>query len=83
MKSIGKLVGIAAATCLMTVVAQAQAGDGKLDGKFGYYSVGETYTIKENHLLFTGEFSGAYFETAGQGIFHNVAVTCPGIYDLN
>ncbi len=83
MKSIRTLVGIAAAACLTTVVAQAQAGDGKLNGTFGYYTVGETYTIKEQHLLFTGEFSGTYFDTTGQGIFHNVAVTCPGIYDLN
>jgi len=77
------LVGIATAACMTSVAAQAQADDGTLNGTFGYYTVGETYTVEEQHLLFTGEFSGAYFDAAGQGIFHNVAVTCPGIYDLN
>jgi hypothetical protein len=60
------------------------AKSGEYKGLFGWLTIGKTYTIKEGHALFVGEFSGTFFNDSGEGTFlHKSAVACPGSYEFN
>ena len=64
------------------VLQRQLAKQGEYTGRFGWYSVGKTFEIEKDHVFFTGEFSGAFFNDAGKGFLHQTSVICPGINDV-
>lgn len=63
--------------------AEAQlAKQGTYAGKFGWYAIGKTLEIKNDHLLFVGEFNGTAFNDTGSGFLHGTSFVCPGMNDI-
>ena len=59
------------------------AKSGTYTGNFGWLTVGTNHTIYEGRVLFTGQFSGTFFNDADEGFMHKAAVLCPGAYDFD
>ena len=63
--------------------AEAQmAKQGTYSGNFGWYAVGKTFEIEKDHAFWVGEFSGTFFNEAGQGFLHGTSWVCPGVNDI-
>jgi len=63
--------------------AEAQmAKQGTYSGNFGWYAVGKTFEIEKDHAFWVGEFSGTFFNEAGQGFLHGTSWVCPGVNDV-
>jgi hypothetical protein len=63
--------------------AEAQmAKQGTYAGNFGWYAIGKTFELEKDHAFWVGEFSGTFFNEAGQGFLHGTSWVCPGVNDL-
>src|SRR5437867_2016424 len=63
--------------------AEAQlAKQGTYSGKFGWYAVGKGFEIEKGHEFWVGEFSGTFFNDAGEGFMHETSWVCPGVNDV-
>src|SRR2546428_11279862 len=68
----------------LAVPAQAQlAQQGTYSGAVQWSSSGKTYDLEKGHVFFTGEFTGTFVNSAGEGFLHNAAVVCPGVNDVS
>lgn len=65
------------------VTADELPKSGSFEGHFGWLAIGTSHTIYEGRVLFTGQFSGTFFNDAGEGFLHKAAVVCPGSYDFD
>jgi hypothetical protein len=69
-----------------TAATQAPAAElpkkGSYAGKFGFYANGKIHELDKGHIMFTGEFGGAFFNDANGGFLHGASVVCPGVNDV-
>jgi len=72
-----------AALTLVALCVPAAAEDYRVIGQFGYYGVGHATEIEKDHLYWTGEFSGTFFNDKGpNSLFDRAGVKCPAFNDL-
>ena len=72
------------ALALLVFTLPAAAEENKITGQFGWIAFGHNLELEKDHVLWTGEFSGTFFNDKGKDSpFHEAGVRCPGTYDLN
>lgn len=53
---------------------------GTCNGEFGWRGIGTTYDLAGESFIFTGEFSGTFFNTESSDPTHKMTVQCPGLW---
>ena len=85
MQSKGLWSLLVAVGIVLVLGAQADAQmakQGTYAGNFGWYAIGKTFELEKDHAFWVGEFSGTFFNEAGQGFLHGTSWVCPGVNDL-
>lgn len=55
---------------------------GTCNGEFGWLGKGKVFGLAEGDFIFTGEFSGAFFNTDVNDPTHKATVQCPGSWHV-
>ena len=55
---------------------------GTCNGEFGWLGKGTAYNLEEGNFIFTGEFSGTFFNTDTSDPTHKMTVQCPGLWHV-
>ena len=55
---------------------------GTCNGEFGWLGKGTAFGLAEGDFIFTGEFSGALFNTDTSDPTHKATVQCPGLWHV-
>lgn len=77
-----QVVVVAALAAALGLGFPAQAEDWKVVGQFGWFGVGKAYQIEKGHFVWSGEFSGTFFNDKGKGsLFDQAGVKCPAFLD--
>ena len=63
---------------LIGLIAAPATAEELGDHHFGWFGVGTTHQVGENHAFWVGEFSGTVFAANGSGPLHGASVACPG-----
>lgn len=79
MKTTTDFAAIAAAA---TMVLSTSAYAGSCNGEFGWASEGTLYALEEGAFIFTGEFSGTFFNTDTNDATHKLTTECPGLWHV-
>ncbi len=79
MKTITVMVSTLAAGSMM-LTASAYAGS--CNGEFGWAGEGTMYALEEGAFIFTGEFSGTFFNTDTNDPTHKMTTECPGLWHV-
>ena len=74
-----KLVLLAA---LSTLALSTAAVAGTCNGEFGWLGKGTAYNLEEGNFIFTGEFSGTFFNTDTSDPTHKMTFQCPGLWHV-
>lgn len=62
------------------LVLATHAYAGTCNGEFGWLGKGTTYPLAGESFIFTGEFSGAFFNAETADPTHKMTVQCPGLW---
>ena len=55
---------------------------GTCNGEFGWLGKGTAYNLDEGNFIFTGEFSGTFFNTDTSDATHKMTFQCPGLWHV-
>ena len=72
------LVGMVFGIFALSTTAYA----GTCNGEFGWLGKGTSYNLEEGAFIFTGEFSGTFFNTDTSDPTHKMTVQCPGLWHV-
>ena len=62
--------------------AEAQLSTrGDLAGRLYWRGQGKWIEVEKDHMVFSGEITGTFFNDAGEGFLHRATAVCPGIRD--
>ena len=67
---------------LVALAITTNANAGTCNGEFGWLGKGNVYGMGEGSFVFTGEFSGAFFNTDTSDPTHKAATQCPGLWHV-
>lgn len=65
---------------LVVLAASTRADAGTCNGEFGWMGKGTTYKLAKGSFVFTGEFSGTFFNSDTSDPTHRMATQCPGLW---
>ena len=71
-------IGVALGALMLTTSAVA----GTCNGEFGWLGKGTAYTLEEGAFIFTGEFSGTFFNNDTSDPTHKMTGQCPGLWHV-
>ncbi len=78
----GTLAVLALVLCLGASAEAQMAKQGTYTGRFGWSTMGKTFEIEKDHMVFVGEYSGMVFNDSGSGFMHGTSWVCPGMNDF-
>ena len=71
-------IGVALGAIMLTTSAVA----GTCNGEFGWAGKGTTYLLEEGAWIFTGEYSGSFFNIDTSDPTHKMTGECPGLWHV-
>ena len=71
-------IGVALGAVLLSTSAVA----GTCNGEFGWLGKGTAYNLEEGSFIFTGEFSGTFFNNDTSDPMHKITGQCPGLWHV-
>ena len=67
---------------LGTLAFSTAVSAGTCNGEFGWLGKGTAYNLDEGNFIFTGEFSGTFFNTDTSDPTHKMTFQCPGLWHV-
>ncbi len=65
-----------------TFMVATSAFAGSCNGQFGWLGKGTAYGLGDGNFIFTGEFSGTFFNEDSDDPTHNMTSQCPGLWHV-
>lgn len=69
-------------SALAALVISTSAYAGTCNGEFGWLGKGTVYAMEEGSFVFTGEFSGTFFNADTSDVTHKMTSQCPGLWHV-
>ena len=67
---------------VFVLALSTRADAGTCNGEFGWRGKGTSYNLAEGSFIFTGEFSGTFFNTDTSDPTHKMTTQCPGLWHV-
>jgi hypothetical protein len=78
-----KTITVLAATLAAgSMMLATSAYAGSCNGEFGWLGKGTAYALGKGDFIFTGEFSGTFFNTSTSDPTHKMTAQCPGLWHV-